>query len=101
MTPAEQTAFIDAYTMFVGDADRDTVTEFVRQYNAGDIIYKGRGYTSIMDAMVMWHGAIKWQTKQTQEALELSKAELYRHATDTESGERAITAVELALEKTA
>lgn len=67
MTPTEQTAFIDTYCMFVGDADRDTVTEFVRQYNAGDIIYKGRNYTSIMDAMLMWHAAIKWQAQQQLE----------------------------------
>ena len=66
MTPAEQTAFIDAYCMFVGDADRDTVIEFVRQYNAGDTIY-GRNYTSIMDALMMWHGAIKWQIQQQLE----------------------------------
>ena len=67
MTPAEQTAFIDAYNMFVGDADRDTVTEFVRKYNAGEVIYKAQHYTSIMDALLMWHGAIKWQTQQQLE----------------------------------
>ena len=67
MTPKEQTAFIDAYRMFVGDADRDTVTEFVSKYNAGEMMYKGSHFTSIMDALLMWHGAIKWQTQQQLE----------------------------------
>lgn len=67
MTPAEQTAFIDAYMTFVCETDRDTVTEFVRKYNEGEIIYKSHHYTSIMDALLMWHGAIKWQTQQQLE----------------------------------
>ena len=64
MTPAEQTAFIDAYCTFVGDASRADVTNFVDRYNAGELIYRGQHYTSIMDALLMWHGAIQYQTKQ-------------------------------------
>ena len=68
MTPQEQEAFIDAYTVFVGDADRDTVTEFLRKYNAGETIHKGRHFTSIMDALLMWHSALHYQLKQEQTA---------------------------------
>ena len=67
MTPQEQTAFIDTYNMFVGDADRDIVNEFVRQYNAGETPKYSEHFTSIMDALLMWHGAIKWQTQQQLE----------------------------------
>ena len=100
MTPAEQIAFIDAYCTYVGDADRDTVTDFLARYNAGDVIYKGRHYTSIMDALLMWHGAVQWQIKQQAPALTASLAELHRHAGDTESGEHAIELVEKALQTT-
>lgn len=67
MTPVEQAAFIDAYTVFVGDADRDTVTEFMRQYNAGETILKDRHFTSIMDALLMWHGALHYQLQQQEQ----------------------------------
>jgi len=68
MTPQEREAFVDAYSTFVGDADRATVTEFVRKFNAGETILKGRHFTSMMDALLMWHGAIRYQLKQEQAA---------------------------------
>lgn len=66
MTPQEQTAFIDTYMMFVGDADRNTVAEFVRKYNAGEIMHKTQHYVSILDALGMWYGATKYQIQQEQ-----------------------------------
>jgi hypothetical protein len=58
-----------------------------------DMDYSG-DYTSIMDALLMWNDAVKWQMEQTKEALNLSLAELNRHARDTDSGEKAVTAIE-------
>ena len=66
MTIDEQKAFVNAYgqnVAMVADAD---VADFVRRYAAGeDIDYSG-DYTSIMDALGMWHSAIKWQLEQTK-----------------------------------
>jgi len=46
---------------------------------------------------LMWNAGIVWQMKEENLALKLSLAELHRHAGDTESGEKAIEAVERAL----
>ena len=66
MKTDEQNAFVNAYgqdVAMVADAD---VADFVRRYAAGeDIDYSG-DYTSIMDALGMWHSAIKWQLEQTK-----------------------------------
>ena len=66
MKTDEQNAFVKAYgqnVAMVADAD---VADFVRRYAAGeDIDYSG-DYTSIMDALGMWHNAIKWQLEQTK-----------------------------------
>jgi hypothetical protein len=66
MKTDEQNAFVNAYgqnVAMVADAD---VADFVRRYAAGeDIDYSG-DYTSIMDALGMWHNAIKWQLEQTK-----------------------------------
>jgi hypothetical protein len=97
MTLEEQLAFVDAYCNNVAMVDRPDVADFVRRYNAGDDLQYCGDYTSIMDALCMWHDAIKWHTQQTKEALTLSLAELNRHARDTDSGELAVAAVEQAL----
>jgi hypothetical protein len=94
MTHEEQTAFVEAYARNVAMVHPDKVASFVESWaNGEDMDYSG-DYTSIMDALLMWNSAIKWQMGQTHEALTLSLAELHRHAGDTESGERAIEAVE-------
>lgn len=68
MTPQEQAAFVKAYGCNVAMADDADVAEFVRRYNEGeDLDYSG-DYTSIMDALGMWHDAIKWQMEQGAEA---------------------------------
>ena len=60
MTPAEQAAFVKAYgrnMAMIGDPD---VADFVkRYYEDEDIDYSG-DYTSIVDALCMWHEAVKW-----------------------------------------
>jgi len=64
MTTDEQNAFIKAYGQNVAMVDDADVADFVRQYAAGeDIDYSG-DYTSIMDALGMWHSAIKWQIER-------------------------------------
>jgi hypothetical protein len=94
MTPQEQTAFVEAYSRNVAQVHPTKVASFVESYaNGEDMDYSG-DYTSIMDALLMWNDAVKWQMEQTKEALNLSLAELNRHARDTDSGEKAVTAIE-------
>ena len=65
MTIDEQKAFVKAYgqnVAMVADAD---VADFVARYAAGEDIHYSGDYTSIMDALGMWHSAIKWQLEQT------------------------------------
>jgi len=64
MTPAEQQAFITAYGRCVAAVPDDKVAEFVSRFVAGeDMDYSG-DYTSIMDALLMWCDAIRWQMEQ-------------------------------------
>lgn len=58
MTPAEQTAFIDAYAFNVADAPREVVADFVARYVSGENMDYSSDYTSIMDALGVWHSAI-------------------------------------------
>lgn len=60
MTLTEQKAFVDAYSRNVAFVHPDKVASFVESYSAGeDIDYSG-DYTSIMDALLMWHSAIQF-----------------------------------------
>lgn len=97
MTQAEQTAFIDAYAYNVANAPREVVEDFVTRYVNGEDINYSSDYTSIMDALGVWHSAMSWSIKQNKEALTLSLSELHRHAIDTESGDKAIASVERVL----
>lgn len=58
MTPAEQTAFIDAYAYNVANAPREVVEDFVTRYVNGEDINYSSDYTSIMDALGVWHSAV-------------------------------------------
>jgi hypothetical protein len=100
MTPQEQAAFVKAYANHVGLVRTDDVAETVRRHYAGEDV-ECREYNSILDALGIWHSAVKWQIEQIKEALDLSMNELNRHARDTESGERAVQAVQTALGATA
>lgn len=97
MTPAEQTAFIDAYAYNVATAPREVVENFVTRYVNGEDINYFHGYSSIMDALLIWHSAMSFANQRNKEALTLSLSELHRHAMDTESGEKAIASVETVL----
>lgn len=68
MTPAEQAAFVQAYGNHVGDMPDAYVADYVARYKAGENIPYGEGHTSILDALGMWHEAIKWNTTQEMKA---------------------------------
>ena len=64
MTPAEQTAFVEAYGSNVASLPADIVADFVARYESGeDIDYCG-DHTFIMDALGIWHSAIEWKLEQ-------------------------------------
>ena len=61
MSPIEQEAFLDAYADNVASLPRELVADFVARYEAGeDIDYIGE-HTGIMDALGIWHRALRWQ----------------------------------------
>jgi len=59
MTPVEQTAFVNSYARHVGIVRTDDVAETVRRHYAGEDI-ECREYNSILDALGMWHEAVKY-----------------------------------------
>jgi hypothetical protein len=64
MTNDEQKAFVDAYCNNVAHHPDSVVADFVARYEAGEDIDYCSEYTSIMDALGMWHDAIKWKLEQ-------------------------------------
>ena len=58
ITKEEQTPFLEAYCANVADASREQAEAFLTRYVAGEDIDYGSDYTSIMDALGMWHCAI-------------------------------------------
>jgi len=69
MKQVEQEAFLDAYGSNVASLPREIVADFVRRYESGeDIDYTG-DHTSIMDALGIWHDAIKWHLEQLKEGV--------------------------------
>lgn len=60
MTPQETDQFIAAYSVCVGDVNTETVADFMRRYNAGEDVPYFHGYTSILDALMMWQSAIQF-----------------------------------------
>ena len=65
MTPEEHKAFVAAYGRNVAIVNSEAVADFVRQYSEGvDLDYCG-DYVSVMDALMMWNSAIKFNLEQT------------------------------------
>jgi hypothetical protein len=64
MNTLEQAAFVRAYSTNVAMVDDNHVIDFVRRYNLGEDMQYSGDYTSIMDALGMWHDAIKFQLTQ-------------------------------------
>ena len=67
MNKLEQAAFVTAYANNVADAPREIVEAFVTDYENGDDVeeYK-QYYTSIMDALGVWHSAIRYQLERNR-----------------------------------
>ena len=62
MNKQEQAAFIDAYCSNVGSAPDHIVEAFIIDYENGDDLDEySEHYTSIVDALGMWHSAIRYQ----------------------------------------
>ena len=64
MTPTEQAAFVKAYSNNVANHPDSVVADFVARYEAGEDMDYSHEYTSIMDALGIWHDAIKWELEQ-------------------------------------
>ena len=69
MTYEEQAAFVEAFSRNVATVHPTKVASFVESWNNGeDMDYCG-DYTDIMDALLMWNDAIKWQLQQLKEGV--------------------------------
>lgn len=66
MTLDEQKAFIDAYAQNIAHLSRNEVADFIALYESGKDFDYSCEHTVIMDALGIWHAAIKWQLKQLQ-----------------------------------
>ena len=66
MTIDEQKAFVKAYGNNFAHNSDEFVADFVARYEAGEDIDYSCEHTSIMDALGMWHDAIKWKLEQTK-----------------------------------
>lgn len=67
MNTKEQAAFVEAYSNNVADLPSDIVANFVARYEAGDDIDYSSEQTPIMDALGMWHDAIKFHINLSKE----------------------------------
>ena len=62
MNKEEQAAFVAAYCANVNLAPREIVEAFITDYENGDDVDEYNDYCmSIMDALGMWHSAIRYQ----------------------------------------
>ena len=66
MTKSEQAAFVKAYGQNVAHHSKEYVADFVARLVANENISYSVEQTSIMDALGMWHCAIKFHL-QNQE----------------------------------
>ena len=60
MTPQAQAAFVKAYGNNVAHHPDSLVADFVARYEAGEDMDYSHAYTSIVDALGMWHDAVKF-----------------------------------------
>ena len=64
MTPAEQAAFVKAYGNNVAHHPDSVVADFVARHESDENFEYSFEQASIMDALGMWHDAIKWKLEQ-------------------------------------
>ena len=75
MTQEEQAAFVKAYSNNVAHHPDSLVANFVSRYEAGEDMDYSFEYTSIVDALGMWHDAIRWKLEQQKGASNKDEAE--------------------------
>jgi hypothetical protein len=68
MNEKEQAAFVEAYANNVSGIDEKIVADFVARYESGEDIDYSWEYTSIMDALGMWHAAIRFNLEVLKNA---------------------------------
>ena len=67
MNKEEQAAFVAAYCSNVGSAPDHIVEAFITDYENGDDVDEYSEFaTSIMDALGMWHSAIRYQLQRAR-----------------------------------
>jgi len=64
MNKQEQAAFVDAFASNVSGIDDKLVADFVARYESGEDINYSWEYTPIIDALGMWHSAIRYQLER-------------------------------------
>jgi len=64
MTQEEQAAFVEAYSNNVAHHSKKLVADFVARYESEENFDYSWDQTSIVDALCMWHDAIKWKLEQ-------------------------------------
>lgn len=67
MNEAEQKAFVKAYDVHVNHMPADFVADFVKRHVNGEKIPYQEGYSSIMDALGVWHEAVRFQLMQNKQ----------------------------------
>jgi hypothetical protein len=65
MNKSEQAAFVQAYLNNVASAPSDYVAQFVARYESGEDMPYCEHYTSIMDALGMWHAGVHFQLSKS------------------------------------
>ena len=68
MNKQEQAAFVAAYCDNVASAPRDYVVDFIARSESGEDMPYCEHYTSIVDALGMWHSAIRYQLEVLKNA---------------------------------
>ena len=67
MNKDEQAAFVAAYCGNVGSAPDHIVEAFITDYENGDDVDEYSEFaTSILDALGMWHSAIRYQLQRAR-----------------------------------
>lgn len=68
MNKLEQAAFVAAYCDNVASAPHDYVVDFIARSESGEDVPYCEHYTSIVDALGMWHSAIRYQLEVLKNA---------------------------------
>jgi hypothetical protein len=69
MNTNEQKAFVEAYDNTICNMPTEKLIEFVRLYESGEDVshFATYEYTSIVDALGIWHSAIYWNLTKSRD----------------------------------